>query len=43
MEELQIEIGGNEVGELVIVVLLVDMEQLVAGSRHDAKTILSQV
>ena len=43
MEELQIEIGGNEVGELVIVVLLVDMEQLVAGSWYDAKTILSQV
>ena len=41
--ELQVEVGGHEVGELVVVVLLVDVEQLVVGGRHDGEAVLGQM
>ena len=41
--ELQEEVGGHEVGELVIVVLLVDMEQLVVVGGHDGEAYLGQM
>ena len=43
VENLQVEVGGHEVGEVVVVVLLVDLEQLVHTCGHDAETVLAQL
>ena len=37
--ELQIEVGSDETGKVVIVVVLVHLEQLVVGVGHDGKTL----
>ena len=42
VEELHEEVGGDEVGEVDIVILLVDLKQLVVLSRHDGKPLLTQ-
>ena len=42
MIELQVEVGGHEVGHIRIVVTLIDMEQLIVLSRHNGKAITSQ-
>ena len=39
MEGLQEEVGGDEAGELVVVVVLVDMEQLQVVGRHDGEAV----
>ena len=41
--ELQIEVGGDEAGKFVVVVLLVDLEELVVAGGHDAEAVLCQL
>ena len=41
--ELQVEVGGDESRELMVVVLLVDMEQLLVLGGHDGKAVVAQV
>ena len=41
--ELQVEVGGDEAGEVVVVVLLVHLEELVVAGRHDAEAVLCQL
>ena len=41
--ELQEEVGGHEVGEVGVVVLLVDVEQLLVLSGHDGKALAPQL
>ena len=43
MIELQVEVGGHEAGEVGIVVLLVDLEELVQVGGHDAETVFAQL
>ena len=43
MVELQVEVGSHEVGELVVVVLLIDMEQLLVVGGHDGEAVLGQM
>ena len=43
MIQLQVEVGRHEVGELVVVVLLVDLEQLRIAGRHDGEALLAQL
>ena len=43
MIELQIEVGGNEVGEFAIVVLFVYLEQLCVAGGYDGKAFLAQL
>ena len=41
--ELQIKVGGHEVGEVRVVVALVQLEQLVVPCWYDGKTVTSQL
>ena len=41
--ELQVEVGGHEVGHVCIVVTLIDMEQLVVLGRYDGETVTPQL
>ena len=41
--ELQIKVGGHKVGEFIIVVLLVELEQLIVVSRHNGKAFCRQM
>ena len=42
MVELQEQVGGDEAGKLMVVVLFVYVEQLLVAGRHDGKAILGQ-
>ena len=41
--QLQEQVGGDKAGELLVVVLLIDMEQLVVGGGNDGKAVLCQM
>ena len=41
--ELQIQVGSNEAGEYVVVVLFVDVEQLFVTAGHDGKSLLAKL
>ncbi|MBR6828055.1 MAG: hypothetical protein IKM76_07875, partial [Prevotella sp.] len=43
MEELQVEVGGDEVGEHGVVVVLVHLEYLLVVGLHNAETMLREV
>ena len=43
MIQLEIEVGGDKAGELLVVVLLIHMEELVVGGRNNGKTVLCQM
>ena len=43
MIELQVEVGSHEVGEFIVVVLLIDLKQLCIQSGYDGKAVFAQL